>query len=482
MQTDIGDEIAKLALHHYNTVLPTKGKPQQGREWTVFAAIIARECCHSSNSNTTGSNLWVVSSATGTKCCCIPAECQSNLTARLCILHDSHAEVLARRGLVRVLATEMQEHSRKKEDIGTKQRLLEKYTDRETGRELFRLRSDLSLHLFVSDSPCGDASIYAMQGEQDDIECDDAKKQQTKFTGAKLVVSNNSKVSPHEFGEIVWSDATSKLAREPNDQVLGKVRSKAGRSNLPPNLRSRSMSCSDKLVRWSILGLQGGRLLRCIPRRIQFSSIIIGHDPQTVMNNDGSSAQLQAAQRIAARVCAVKNHLEQQKLGQDSFQVEFAEFLSRITVPTIHISQHTFPSGKSSGQLSGATSQPQAGAKRKRNNNLSPAGLSINWQYNEQVELTVGVRGIRQGKRPRAAHDYQSLHSRLSRYALSLLSVDGPGALGHHEVELEEYAQSKRQSEFSVWIREQVLMGEGPLQGWLVGDCGATASKQTKEP
>ena len=93
-------EIAKAALDHYHHDLPNKGKPREKDEWTVYAAIIAT--LRNSDDEDTA---VVISSATGTKCTAVKSETSQ------WILHDSHAEVLARRGLVRVLWHEIANRS-----------------------------------------------------------------------------------------------------------------------------------------------------------------------------------------------------------------------------------------------------------------------------------------------------------------------------------------------------------------------------------
>ena len=121
--TIIQDVIAKAALDHYFTNLPRKGKPSE-TEWTVYAAIVA------TFRNTDNLDVRVISSATGSKCtavndscpifskfevpaCCRTADlktsccCLCQEQVKSLILRDSHAEILARRGLVRVLWNEI---------------------------------------------------------------------------------------------------------------------------------------------------------------------------------------------------------------------------------------------------------------------------------------------------------------------------------------------------------------------------------------
>lgn len=83
----------------------------------------------------------IISLATGTKC--IPA---SKLSDRGELVHDSHAEVLARRAAVRWLLEEIERLSR-----GTHSGWIDPPS---SDRHRFCLRQGVQLHLYVSTLPC----------------------------------------------------------------------------------------------------------------------------------------------------------------------------------------------------------------------------------------------------------------------------------------------------------------------------------------
>ena len=139
------------------------------------------------------------------------------------------------------------------------------------------LKSGYSLTLYISDSPCGDASIYRRRLDGQEVE----------FTGAKRARVDK--------GINEGADR-----REPQDQVLNILRTKSGRSDLPEKERSTSMSCSDKICRWLHLGLQGA-LMAPFVESLYLDRIIVGKDPLAL---DG--AQYEALRRaLLSRSCGI---------------------------------------------------------------------------------------------------------------------------------------------------------------------------------
>ncbi|XP_057290821.1 tRNA-specific adenosine deaminase 1-like isoform X2 [Hydractinia symbiolongicarpus] len=91
--TEFANKVTQACFDVYNSI-GKKGKPQAGREWTKMSCIV--------KTDSTGA-IEVLTLATGTKCIG-----ENNRTKRGNLLNDSHAEVLARRLLMKCFYKEVQ--------------------------------------------------------------------------------------------------------------------------------------------------------------------------------------------------------------------------------------------------------------------------------------------------------------------------------------------------------------------------------------
>ena len=535
------NRIARCAIDHYYHTLPNNngGKPQVGKEWTVYAAIVAcrrrarveddkdekRLASDGRLPDKYQEEMWVVSCATGSKCTSVrstvstfprPNKHTDNPTSRypnnqskrqfsctqtnqafdddfICgcyngmILKDSHAETLARRGLMACLWDEI-EHSlqciqlniptnqkvEKDEQIQCQSRnLLETIHPSHRGDNRtavsFQLKSEISLHLYVSDSPCGDAAIYEIrksynrQIEKNSKidETNDGHDTELNFTGAKIILcgckdqhtnyatlsSSNSIVSVAPI-EPTDNNSSHCLGRE-DVQTLGALRIKSSRSNIPPDKRTTSMSCSDKILRWGVLGLQGSLLSKFVPEPVCFSSVCVGKDARSVSGGiyGGQLAALERA--LPGRIRSALS-LNQEARGNDGLEP-----------PNVAVVDIVFESSKSAADYRYFEAQTNA---RKRcihqpfpiarkapkihdNNaedsqikslcsNLCPSneetvlqpsqsvrkeaacGMSMNWNQSliGTTEITIGTSGLKRGKKPKTPNDVLGSSSRLCRY------------------------------------------------------------------
>lgn len=596
--------IAQVALEHYeafNTASShnkgkkrteqgqsCRGKPNPDSEWTVYSALVAlrRRCrrlpegradpsgadVDRIEEDKIGDEAWVVSCATGTKC---TTERRNGW-----ILHDGHGEALVRRGLVRALLDEVVRwrlrQSTEESDAAASTRessrcLLEPIQHAE-GSEAqqsshcqFRIRSETTLHLYISDSPCGDASIYelespvqssaartsvgaaAEEAKKGDLDASDptqsARNGIAQFTGSKLVVPSHGELTRcctadgHDLPDlpdlhVLSRSATggSLIVREVgSNQLLGRLRSKSSRSNVAG--RSHSMSCSDKICRWQVLGWQGCALLPILPDPIRVSSVVVSRDPRSAA--DPSVAESAPSESTNVHCCDQEAALQRALVdrvdrsltwllsvaagrasstdAEENWHGVYRQFNVRASVVDA-----PFANGKSqmlwkqSNELSTTAALDANGPtvhsndtvtsnrKRKRAeratsliNKISPCGFALNWNVSMGrdvlPEVLVGARGVRQGRVPRSDAEHRALASQLCRASLATMTRRALAASRTanprtEEKEDNDEASALPKTRYQAFkralappgyarLRNQLFNdGASPLAGWLVDE------------
>ena len=180
----------------------------------------------------------VVAVATGTKhlASCTTAATEGKL------LIDSHAEVLARRALVRYLAGMLA-----KDNAGEENPVFQDG----------HVRQGVQFHLYISTAPCGDAR---------------------RFTAHPSLPSVGRKRKADAAIHCpAWGLGRGKLCTKINDGMGCTPTDSEGTS---PTRRG-PMSCSDKVLKWALYGLQGNLLRSVIKGPVKLSSVIVGsrYDP-----------------------------------------------------------------------------------------------------------------------------------------------------------------------------------------------------------
>lgn len=207
----LADNIASLVLDKFSEITDQLTSEHARRK--VLAGVVM------TSSGSAGKVLCVT---TGTKC--ISGEYLSDSGTAL---NDCHAEILARRCLCRFLYLQVQQFVVGAESV---------FVPSDSGSG-FALKSGVEFHLYVSSAPCGDARIF----------------------------------SPHEASSGETDETGDK---HPNRKARGQLRTKieSGEGTIPVQSsdsgiqtwdgimlgeRLLTMSCSDKVARMNVLGVQG---------------------------------------------------------------------------------------------------------------------------------------------------------------------------------------------------------------------------------
>uniref|UniRef100_A0A673A7S5 Double-stranded RNA-specific editase 1-like n=1 Tax=Sphaeramia orbicularis TaxID=375764 RepID=A0A673A7S5_9TELE len=228
----LADAVSRLVVDKFSELTDNFTSPHARRK--VLAGVVM----------TTGTDVkeaQVICVSTGTKC--INGEYMSD---RGLALNDCHAEIVARRSLIRFLYSQLEHFLSNTEEEHQKS-----IFSRCDSRAGFVLKENVQFHLYISTSPCGDARIF----------------------------------SPHEAGVEDQGD------RHPNRKARGQLRTKieSGEGTIPVRSsntiqtwdgvlqgeRLLTMSCSDKIARWNVVGFQGS-LMSYFSEPVYFSSIILG--------------------------------------------------------------------------------------------------------------------------------------------------------------------------------------------------------------
>lgn len=369
------------------------GFAPQHSQYTVLASFFLIR------SGTT--DIKVISLGTGTKC--LPA---NRLSPKGEIVNDSHAEVLARRSAVLWFLEEIQR-------ICSVDAYRSPWLDHLCSDGRYSLRDGVKLNLYISTVPCGDASMRILASVQD----------------KEMASLKDNAIFPP------LDPSTASRGRDDYSR-LGVLRTKPGRADSPPTL---SMSCSDKIAKWIVLGIQGALSFHFL-HPLHISNIVIGEVPvdmQTMVREDCERAFWKRL---------------------DGIQEDF-----RVLSPTIYFTALPFTHSRSVLTSNGSCNE------------------SLCWTADSQP-FEILINGLKRGVSPK--HRYrEKARPRVSRiallhsYDLTLVAQKKPSLSN-----AETYLQLKLSASGYQTAKETLMGKSGPFTGWLISGSQWQGFNRNGEP
>lgn len=226
------DLIEQHVMRKFNQL--TAGR-QENQDYKVLAGIVM-------TINLNFKKAMVVAISTGTKCIN-----GGNMCLNGTAINDSHAEVIARRCFMKYLYTQLEWV------CGSDPFYVEKsiFIKNPNGFT-FTLKPHFQFHLYINTAPCGDARIFSFNDRY----------------------KSSHSIAP-SFNSAQYGQLRTKVEGDLGTTPIGNNYSPQTWDGIMFGEPLQTMSCSDKIARWNVLGIQGS-LLSTLIGPIYLHSIVLG--------------------------------------------------------------------------------------------------------------------------------------------------------------------------------------------------------------
>ena len=181
-------------------------------------------------------------------------------------VRDMHAEVTARRGFVSFLYEQLEKCTEKEGSI---------VFDRDLSGNKFHLKTNVHIHFYTSSQPCGNACLKKFAKN---------RKEGDQYGTTSASICPDIAHAPKSFSAVREGEISLLLKGSPpaseghagRNRILSPTGTHfVSQANFEAS-NSCVHTCSDKIARWNLLGLQGSLLRHFIPGTIHMRSCTIG--------------------------------------------------------------------------------------------------------------------------------------------------------------------------------------------------------------